>query len=86
MAEEDNLEQEVITKIAEVLSIDKNIDKKQVNLDSRFEEDLKVDSLTLVELVMALEEKYNLDIPEDKSKNMKTVKDIVNYVKENYKE
>jgi acyl carrier protein len=69
--------EEVRTLVAEQLGVDKSI----VTTNASFEEDLRADSLTLVELLMALEEKFELpDIPEEEADKIKTVADVVNYV------
>jgi acyl carrier protein len=69
--------EEVRTLVAEQLGVDKTI----VTENASFEEDLRADSLTLVELLMALEEKFDLpDIPEEEADKIKTVADVVTYV------
>jgi acyl carrier protein len=69
--------EEVRTLVAEQLGVDRAI----VTTNASFEEDLRADSLTLVELLMALEEKFELpDIPEEEADKIKTVGDIVSYV------
>jgi len=69
--------EEVRTLVAEQLGVDTSI----VTENASFEEDLRADSLTLVELLMALEEKFDLpDIPEEEADKIKTVADVVNYV------
>ncbi len=73
----DAILEEVRTLVAEQLGVDKGT----VNATSSFEEDLRADSLTLVELLMALEEKFELpDIPEEDADKLKTVGDVVQYV------
>ena len=69
--------EEVRTLVAEQLGVDKSV----VTANASFEEDLRADSLTLVELLMALEEKFELpDIPEEDADKIKTVADVVAYV------
>jgi len=69
--------EEVRTLVADQLGVDSSI----VTANASFEEDLRADSLTLVELLMALEEKFELpDIPEEEAEKIKTVADVVNYV------
>ena len=62
--------------VAEQLSVDAN----EVKLESRFIEDLNADSLDVVELVMALEEKFSIEIPDEDAEKIKTVKDVVDYI------
>ncbi len=58
----------------------KDIPEEQITMESLFEEDLEADSLDVVEMLMLLEEKYNIQIPEDAAEGMKAVKDVVEYV------
>ena len=64
--------------IAEVL----NVDASEVMPGTTFTEDLGADSLDLFELVMALEDEYEVEIPSEELEDMKTVGDIVNYLKD----
>ena len=75
---EKTLEESVREIVAESL----NVDKDKVNLESSFIEDLGADSLDTVELVMAFEEKFGCEIPDDKAENIKTVGDAVNYIRD----
>ena len=52
----------------------------QVNSDSSFVDDLGADSLDTVELVMALEEEFDMEIPDDQAESIATVKDAVTYI------
>ncbi|MGI6412893.1 MAG: acyl carrier protein [Syntrophomonadaceae bacterium] len=60
----------------------KDIPEEEIQLDSRFEEDLEADSLDVVEMLMLLEEKYDIQIPEEVAEKLKTVKDAVQYLEE----
>jgi len=62
--------------IVEVL----DIAPEEITLESSFTDDLGADSLDVVEMLMLLEEKYELEIPEEVAENMKTVKDVVEYL------
>ncbi len=73
--EENNLLQEIIDIIVETLEVD----EKLLNANTRFA-DLDVDSLDLVNLVVAFEKKYNFEIPDNEIKNLQTVQDVVDYV------
>jgi len=70
------VEQEVIAIVAEQLGIDKN----EVTPSKSFIEDLNADSLDLTELIMTLEEKFDVEITEEKAEKLKTVKDVVDYI------
>lgn len=70
------VEQEVISIIAEQLGVDKN----EVTPAKSFVEDLNADSLDLTELVMTLEEKFDVEIPDEKAEKLKTVKDAIDFI------
>ena len=56
------------------------VDEAEVTIDSTFIDDLGADSLDIVELIMAFEEEFNVEIPEDVAEKIKTVKDTVEYI------
>lgn len=65
--------------IADQLDVD---DKESISNDSSITDDLGADSLDVVDLVMALEDEFNVEIPEDQVENIKTVGDIVKYIED----
>ena len=56
------------------------VDEGEVTIDSTFIDDLGADSLDIVELIMAFEEEFNVEIPDDVAEKIKTVKDTVEYI------
>lgn len=58
------------------------VDAGKVNNDSSFIDDLGADSLDTVELVMAFEEEFDLEISDEEAQKMRTVQDVINYLKE----
>ena len=70
--------EELVKIIAEI----KDIPEEQITMESSFEEDLEADSLDIVEMLMLLEDKFNIQIPEEAAEELKTVRDAVKYVKE----
>jgi acyl carrier protein len=68
--------------IADKLSV--NID--EVTLEASFMDDLNADSLDIVELIMALEDELEMEIPDEDVENFKTVGDVVNYLKNHHEE
>ena len=68
--------------VADKLSV--NID--EITLESSFMDDLNADSLDIVELIMALEDELEMEIPDEDVENFKTVGDVVNYLKKNHEE
>lgn len=57
-----------------------NVGADEVKEDSKFVEDLGADSLDVVELVMALEEKFDIEIPDDQAEKIATVADAINFI------
>ena len=66
--------------VKEVVVEQLNVSADEVKEDSKFVEDLGADSLDVVELVMALEEKFDIEIPDDEAEKIQTVKDVVDYI------
>lgn len=58
-----------------------DIDEEQVQLDSSFREDLNADSLDLVEMIMSIEEIFDIEIEEDEAENIVTVNDAISYIR-----
>ena len=56
------------------------VDEAEVTIDSTFIDDLGADSLDIVELIVAFEEEFNVEIPDDVAEKIKTVKDTVEYI------
>ena len=71
-----NIDEKVKKIIEEKLSV--NAD--QITNEAKFAEDLKADSLDTVELVMALEDEFGLDIPDEEADKIKTVQDAIDYI------
>lgn len=73
-----NLEERVVQLIIDQLGVE----KEQVTSEASFLEDLGADSLDTVELVMAFEEEFDIEIPDEEAEKITTVKDAVNYIKD----
>lgn len=69
-------------KIKSIIVEQLGVDEDEITLDTTFA-DLNADSLDIVELIMALEEEFNLDIPDEDAEKIRTVGDAVNYIREN---
>ena len=72
---------DVETKIKSIIADQLGVGEDEIKPESSFIEDLGADSLDIVELVMAMEEEFEVEIPDDEAENIKTVGDAVNYVK-----
>ena len=73
----ENLEEKVIKIIIEQLEVE----PEKVTMSASFSEDLKADSIDRLELVVVLEEAFKIEIPDEDTEKIKTVGDVVNYVK-----
>ena len=62
------------------------VDAGKVNNDSSFIDDLGADSLDTVELVMAFEEEFDLEISDEEAQKMRTVQDVINYLRDKVEE
>lgn len=69
-------------KIKELIVESLGIEEDQVTMEASFKEDLKVDSLDLFEMVMSLEDEFDVEIPTEELEKMETVGDVVEYIKE----
>ncbi len=72
-------------KVQKIICKQLEIPLEKATPAARFVDDLKADSLAVVELVLALEEAFNLAIPDSDTEKIKTVGDAINYIKKNYK-
>ena len=68
-------------KVKEIIVDSLSCDEDAVTLEANLKEDLDADSLDAVELIMAVEEEFDIEIPDDKAAEIKTVQDIVDYIK-----
>jgi acyl carrier protein len=78
MSEAENTLKKVQSIVAEQLGVD----EKEVKPEASFTEDLGADSLDVVELVMALEEEFGLEIPDEDAEKIQKVQEVVDYIKE----
>lgn len=73
----------VFEKVKDMICEQLSVDEAKVTMEASIMDDLGADSLDIVDLVSSLEEEFDLEIPEDKVENIKTVGDIVKYVEDN---
>ena len=69
-------------RVREIIAKELEVDVKQLTPEAKFIEDLGADSLDIVELVMALEEEFGVDIPDEDADKLKTVGDAMKYLQE----
>ena len=72
--------EEILAKVKTVVAEKLNVGEDQVTSDAKFVEDLGADSLDQVELIMALEDEFDLKIPEDEAEQLTTVGSAVEYI------
>jgi acyl carrier protein len=75
--------EEIFEKVKTVIVEQLGIDESSVRMESSFLDDLGADSLDIVEFIMALEEEFGLEIPDEDVEKIVTVKDVVEYISEN---
>ena len=73
----------LIDEVKEVVVEQLNVNPDEVKEDSKFVEDLGADSLDVVELIMALEEKFDIEIPDSDAESIVTVGDAIKYIENN---
>lgn len=70
-------------KVRDIVVEQLSVESSEVAIDSTFIDDLGADSLDIVELIMAFEEEFNIEIPDEAAEKIKTVQDVVNYIDQN---
>lgn len=74
------MNQEIVQKVIKIVASQLELGEDQVKPESSFTEDLKADSLAVVELVLALEENFGVEIPDEETEKIKTVGDAIAYI------
>jgi len=70
-------------KIKEIIVEQLAVDESEVQLDTNLMKDLDADSLDAVEIIMAIEDMYGIEIPDEEAEKLQTVEDLVKYVDDN---
>ena len=78
-------EQEVVGKVKKMVASQLGKSEEEITLESAFIEDLGADSLDLVELVMAMEDEFGLEISDEDAERIVTVQDVINHILEHKK-
>lgn len=71
----------MLEKISEIIAEQLSANAAEITEETKFKEDLGADSLDLFELVMALEDEYSIEIPQEDLENLKTVGSVMEYLK-----
>lgn len=73
----------VFEKVQKIIAEGLNVSLDKITMETHLVDDLGADSLDAVELIMALEDEFGLEVEDDAAQNMKYVKDLVNYIEAN---
>jgi len=76
----------VEAKVKEIIASQLGVDQEEVVPEASFVEDLGADSLDLVELIMAMEEEFGIEVPDEEAEKIRTVQDAIDYVQEHIEE
>lgn len=74
-------DQDIESKVKDIISNQLEVSHEQLGPNASFIDDLKADSLAVVELVLALEQEFKINIPEEDTEKIKTVGDAITYIK-----
>jgi acyl carrier protein len=75
-------EKSIEDKVKDIIVEQLSVNAEQVTLEAKFIEDLGADSLDVVELVMAFEEQFSVEVPDEDAEKLQTVGDVVKYIEE----
>ena len=78
-------EKTVEQRIKDIIVEQLGVNADQVTTDAKFIEDLGADSLDTVELIMALEEEFGLEVPDEEAEKLQSVGDVIKYIEDNQK-
>ena len=73
----------IFDKIKDIIIEQLQVEESEVNMDTNLMKDLSADSLDAVEIILAFEDEYGIEIPDEEAEKMQTVGDLVRYVEEN---
>ncbi|MFD3156530.1 acyl carrier protein [Haloimpatiens sp. FM7330] len=76
----------IFDKVKKIIVEQLSLDEEEIKMESSFIDDLGADSLDIVELVMALEEEFDMEIPDEDAEKVSTVGDVVEYIKQHVEE
>ena len=71
---------EIQEKVIKIVSEATKVDASNIKAETNFVDDLNLDSLDMVEMMMKMEEEFGVEIPEDKTEDLKTINDVTNFL------
>lgn len=74
---------EVQDKVIKIVSEATKVEAANIKAETNFIDDLNLDSLDMVEMMMKMEEEFGVEIPEDKTEDLKTISDVTSFLKDN---
>lgn len=72
----------IFDKLKKIIVDQLEIEEEKITIDASFQNDLNADSLDVVELIMAIEDEFNLEIPDEDAEKISTVKDAARYIED----
>lgn len=75
----------VFEKLKKIIAEQLEVEESEITLESSFQDDLDADSLDVVELIMAIEDEFDLEIPDEEAEKISKVKDAVSYIEKSGK-
>ena len=75
-------ENEILAGVAELVNEETGLPTESVEMDKSFTDDLDIDSLSMTSIVVQAEDKFSVTIPDEDTKNLKTVRDVVTYIQQ----
>jgi len=73
---------DVFEKVREIMAEQLDVDIDSITLDTSFVNDLESDSLDIVELIIAIEEEFDIEVPDEEAEKISTVQDAVSYIED----
>ena len=73
----------VFDRIKEIIMEQLQVEESEITMDTNLMKDLSADSLDAVEIIMAIEDEYGIEIPDEDAENIQTVQDLVKFVEDN---
>ena len=75
--------EEILQELAKIVNEVAGVEPSEVTPEKSFVDELDIDSLSMVEIAVAAQDKFGVEIPDDQLKDLKTVQDVINYVHKN---